>query len=75
MTSTILPPCDSYANRSPFSPPIRTNIGDFADPREGGGEDAIAIREKACAVFSNKYFANFKRSQRLAISFETNAHF
>ena len=61
-------PCDSYANRSPFSPPFVLIHRGFRRPtrlREGGG--AIALREKSCAEFSNKYFAYFKRSQRLAI--------
>ena len=64
-------PCDSYVNRSPFSPPFVLIHRGFRRPtrlREGGG--AIALREKSCAEFSNKYFAYFKRSQRLAIGLD-----
>ena len=48
------------------------NNRDFADPtrlREGGRRH-IALREKSCAEFSNKYFVYFKRSQRLAIGLD-----
>ena len=54
-----------------FLPHSYLYIGDFADPRDyARGEGAIALREKSCAEFSNKYFAYFKRSQRLAIGLD-----
>ena len=71
MTSTNLPPGDSYAKRFPFSPKFVLTFRGFRQSTRGGRENSsIAIREKACAVFSNKYFANFQRSQRFAIGFE-----
>ena len=40
-SSLILPPCDSYSNRTPYSPPFVLPLGDFADPREGGRRHCV----------------------------------
>ena len=65
MTSTIL---------SPIYPPFLPDSGAFLFAYLEGEND-IALKEKARAKYSNNYFANLKRSQRLAISLENKLIF
>ena len=67
MTSTIL---------SPIYPPFLPDSGAFLFAYlEVEVENDIALKEKARAKYSNNYFANLKRPQRLAISLENKLIF